>query len=174
MVVSLTIGLKIAYVFLLHFIADWALQPKEMSRQKSNKFLVLLQHAGVHLVVFFFGALIILNPAQALMFSAANAAVHAIIDWYLWRVYKLSVFYRREKLIPAEKYIEWGITPKELDYDDYKEMLKNQDFTKDTPEMKYLKEDFKFWDDYWFGFMLGFDQFLHAATLAMVIAMFIL
>jgi len=171
---SLVIGLKIAYVFVLHFVADWALQSKEMSRQKSNKLLVLLQHAGVHLVVFFFGALILLNPAQALMFSAANAAVHAIIDWYLWRIYKLSVFYRRHKLIPAEKYEEWGITPKELDYKEYVEMLKNKDFSQDTDEMKYLKTEFKFWDDYWFGFMLGFDQLLHAMTIAIVIALFIL
>lgn len=171
---SLLIGFKIAYAFVLHFVADWALQSKEMGREKSNKFLVLLQHAGVHLVVFFFGALIFLNPAQALMFSAANAAVHGIIDWYLWRFYKLSVFYRRDQLIPREKYEEWGVEPEELSLKDYKEMIKNKDFTKDTEEMKYLKTEFKFWDDYWFGFTLGFDQMLHAVHISMFVALFLL
>lgn len=172
--IELVIGLKIAYVFILHFVADWALQSKEMSRQKSNKLLVLLQHAGVHLAVFFFGALLFMSPANALMFSAANAAVHALIDWYLWRFYKLSVFIRRDKLIPQEKYEEWGIAPEDLSYKEYIEMLKNKDFTQDTEEMTYLKEEFKYWDDYWFGFMLGFDQLLHAITLAFIIAIFII
>ena len=45
MMTSLAIGLKIAYAFVLHFVADWALQSKEMGRQKSNNFFVLLQHA---------------------------------------------------------------------------------------------------------------------------------
>jgi len=174
MIASLIVGLKIGYIFILHFIADWALQSKEMSKEKSNKVLVLLQHAGIHLVVFFFGTLIILNPAQALMFSACNAAVHAIIDWYLWRTYKVSVFYRRHRLIPKEKYAEWNMTPKEMTLSDYKEMMKNQDLTQDTEEMAYLKTEFKYWDDYWFGFMLGFDQLLHAITIAIMIAMFIL
>lgn len=174
MITSLIVGFKIAYVFLLHFIADWALQSKEMSRQKSNKLSVLLQHASVHLVVFFFGMLVILSPGQALIFSVANAAVHGLIDWYLWRLYKLSVFYRRDKLIPAEKYKEWRIEPRQLSLKDYKEMIKNQDFTKDCDEMRYLKTEFKFWDDYWFGFMLGLDQLLHAVTIAITIALIVL
>lgn len=172
--ISLIIGFKIAYAFMLHFVADWALQSKEMGREKSNKFSVLLQHAGVHLVVFFFGALIFLNPAQALMFSAANAAVHAIIDWYLWRLYKLSVYHRRDKLIPQEKYEEWGVTPKEMSYQEYIEMLKNKDFTQVSEEMNWLKTEFKFWDDYWFGFTLGFDQMLHAIHISMFVALFLL
>lgn len=174
MIESLLVGLKIAHIFLLHFIADWALQSKEMSRQKSNKLTVLIQHVSIHLVVFFFGCLLIMSPANALMFALVNAVVHGVIDWYLWRGYKLSVFFRREQLIPKEKYEEWGIKPQELTLKDYKEMIKSQDFESGTEEMKYLKTEFKFWDDYWFGFMLGLDQLLHAATLAMVIALFIL
>lgn len=171
---ALVAGLKIAYVFFLHFMADWALQSKEMGRQKSNKFTVLLAHAGIHFLVFFFGGLLIFNPMNALLFSAANAAVHGLVDWYLWRFYKISVYFRRHKLIPAEKYEEWGITPKDMSYQEYKQAFKDQANIPDTEEMDYLRNEFKFWDDYWFGFMLGFDQLLHAATLAMIIAAFIL
>lgn len=168
------VGLKIAYIFLLHFVADWALQSKYMSREKSNKLSVLLQHIGVHFIVFFFGGLLLLSPMQALMFSLANAVVHGVVDWYLWRFYKISVYVRRTKLIPAEKYKEWGIEPRDLSYTEYMEMLKNQDFNEENEEIKYLKDQFKYWDDYWFGFMLGFDQLLHAATIAIIVALFIL
>ena len=171
---SLIVGLKIASVFVMHFIADWALQPRKMGKEKSTKFSVLLQHASVHLLVFFVGALIYLSPASALMFSAANAAVHSIIDWYLWRFYKLSVYYRRHSIIPKEKYDEWNIDVKDLPYNDYIDMLKNKDIMKDSEDMKWLKTEFKFWEDYWFGFTVGFDQMLHATHISIFMAMFIL
>ena len=174
MIESLVIGLKISYIFLLHFIADWALQPKEMSRQKSNKLKVLTQHVSIHFVVFLVGCTLIMPLTKAFIFSLANALLHGVVDWYLWRTYKLLVFFRRDKLIPEEKYKEWGFVPKVLTLKDYKRMLKSQDFNSNSEEMKYLKTEFKFWDDYWFSFMLGLDQLLHAASLVVILALLIL
>lgn len=155
-------------LFIFHFLADWVLQSVEMGRQKSNKFNVLLQHIGVHFLVFFFGGLLFFSPWLSLAVSSVNALIHGVIDWYIWRGYKLSVFFRRKKLIPQEKYDEWGYSPEDLTLEDYKEMIKNKDFTQDTEEMKYLKSEFKFWEDHWFSMTLGFDQLLHCITIAAI------
>lgn len=108
------------------------------------------------------------TPWQSLAVSTTNALIHGVIDWYIWRGYKLSVFYRRDKLIPKEKYDEWGYKPEDLTLADYKEMIKSKDFSEDTEEMLYLKTEFKFWEDHWFGMTLGFDQLLHAITIAAI------
>lgn len=168
------VGLKLAYIFLLHFLADWAFQSKYMSRNKSNKLSVLLQHAMIHLMVFFFGCMLFMTPANALLFAFLNASVHAVIDWYLWRFYKVSVYYRRHKLIPEEKYKEWGVSCDDMSLKEFWTMIKSKDLDKDTEEMKYLKNEFKYWDDYWFGFMLGFDQMAHAVTIVLIVSFFIL
>lgn len=170
------IGLKIAYVFFLHFLADWALQSKYMSRNKSIKANVLLGHTSIHFIVFTIGMLLLMPFKSALIFSLANAVIHAIIDWYLWRVYKVSVFLRRKFLIPEEKWAEWNIeAPKHLEFTQLLSMIRNYDFTKQsTAEIEYLKKEFKYWDDFWFGFMLGLDQFFHAFTLAIIIGVMLL
>lgn len=155
-------------LFIFHFLADWVLQSVEMGRQKSNKFDVLLKHVGIHFIVFFLGGLLFFSPLLSLGVAFVNAVVHGVIDWYIWRGYKLSVFYRRHKLIPAEKYEEWGTKPQELSLKDYKDMIQNKDFTEDTEEMTYLKTEFKFWEDHWFSMTLGFDQLLHALTIAAI------
>lgn len=169
------VGLKIAYVFFLHFLADWALQSKYMSRNKSIKGEVLLGHASIHFAVFAIGMLLFLPLKSALLFSLANALIHSVIDWYLWRAYKISVFFRRTILIPKEKWEEWNIVPKDLEFREFIRMLRSYDFNKQsTEEVEYLKKEFKYWDDFWFGFMLGLDQFLHAFTLALIIGTMLL
>lgn len=168
---ALVVGLKLAYLFVLHFIADWALQGKEMSRNKSLKIKVLLQHASIHLGVFSIGLLVITSLKSALMFALVNAAVHALVDWYLWRGYKISVVLRKHILIPKEKWEEWGLVPKR-----YVRLLQGfdahvQELTSTVHGSKiiqYLMTEFKYWDDYLFGFMLGFDQMLHAVSILVI------
>jgi len=174
---ALVIGLKLAYVFVLHFIADWALQSKEMSRNKSLKFKVLLQHASIHLAVFSIGFLVITSLKFAVMFALANAVVHAFVDWYLWRAYKISVILRAHFLIPKEKWEEWGIPPIRVSNpfrgfsSHIKELMK---MAIGERIMTYLTTEFKYWDDYLFGFMLGFDQMLHGVSLVIIFALMFL
>ena len=175
---GLIIGLKFAYILLLHFIADWALQGKEMSRNKSVKFRVLLQHASIHLCVFGVGLLLITGPVNAAMFSLANAAVHALVDWFLWRSYKWSVILRAHILIPAEKWAEWNVghalqLPVFLSgYSGAVKFLNASELGRKV--MNYLLTEFKYWDDYLFGFMLGFDQLLHGICLAIIFGLILL
>jgi hypothetical protein len=172
---ALVIGLKLAYIFVLHFIADWALQSKEMSRNKSLKFKVLLQHASIHLAVFAIGLLVITSLKFAVMFSLANAVVHAFVDWYLWRAYKISVIIRQHLLIPKEKWEEWGLKPKRGSISGFDSQMKE---LTETPHgskiMDYLLREFKYWEDYLFGFMLGFDQMLHGVSLVIIFALLFL
>lgn len=176
---ALVIGFKLAYIFVLHFIADWALQSKEMSRNKSLKLKVLLQHASIHLGVFSIGLLIITSLKTALVFALVNAAVHALVDWYIWRGYKISVVLRAHILIPIEKWNEWGVMQKPkrflslmTGYSTAVKFFNSTDLGQKI--MTYLMTEFKYWDDYIFGFMLGFDQMLHAVSLVIIFALFLL
>jgi hypothetical protein len=175
---KLVIGLKIAYTFVLHFTADWALQSKEMSRNKSLKLKVLLQHASIHLAVFSIGLLLITTLKFALMFALANAVVHAFIDWYLWRAYKISVILRAHLLIPFEKWQEWGKPATQLlktPFQGYTAHIKDLMSTDIGDKIiNYLMTEFKYWDDYLFGFMLGFDQMLHGVCIVIIFALMFL
>ena len=175
MSLALAIGLKLALVFILHFIADWALQSKEMSRNKCLKLKVLLQHASIHLVVFSIGLLLITTLKFALTFALVNAVVHAFVDWYLWRAYKVSVILRRHLLIPKEKWEEWGLIPKRGSFSGFDSQVKELTSTNHGSKiMDYLVREFKYWEDYVFTFMLGFDQMLHAVTLVIIFALMFL
>jgi hypothetical protein len=175
---ALAIGLKLALIFVLHFVADWALQSKEMSRNKSLKLKVLLQHASIHLAVFAIGLLLITSFKNAVMFALVNAAVHAIVDWYLWRGYKVSVLLRAHLLIPAEKWKEWGVSKASRLFPvltGYASAVKQLTSTElGSKVMNYLLTEFKYWDDYIFGFMLGFDQMLHGVSLVIIFALMLL
>ena len=80
--------LTVAVALILHFIADFILQSNEMAIKKSQEPLVLLKHCGIHLGVFFFGFVLLHGLIGAFLIALANAALHAVIDWNVWRAYK--------------------------------------------------------------------------------------
>lgn len=183
MSVGLIVGLKLAWIFVLHFLADWLLQSKYMSHNKSSKLEVLLQHASIHLAVFFIGLILITSFQSALMFALANAVVHGFVDWYLWRFYKISVIIRKRVLIPKEKWEEWGVSPKELNLSSaimgfmlgFKSQLDELTMTSHGKKiMEYFTKEFKYWDDAMFINMLGFDQMVHAVCLVIIFGLMFL
>lgn len=121
-------------VFLLHYLADWILQSPKMGREKSSKFKVLCTHILIIFITLFLGTLYFLNPLQALYLSLINALTHAIIDWNIWRLYRITVYLRHRKEI--------------------------KDMGKDRA-IAYLQRHWKYWLDPVFGHFLGFDQLLH-------------
>lgn len=137
----------IAYLFFLHFLADFILQPREMARSKSTKFGWLLGHLGIQWAVFLIG-LAFIDLKFAIYFSLINAIVHGLIDWQIWNLYKLFTCFR-------------------IEYQIRKEQKENQNWTKD----KYLKEknktikNWKYWEDHWFYCTIGLDQLLHFTTI---------
>lgn len=131
--------------FLLHYLADWILQSCEMGRQKSNKFKVLCQHISIIFAVICVGTIPIIGFWNAVGLSLLNALTHAVIDWYIWRGYKATVWMRRKEFLPKGE----GI-------------LKSED------EMTWLKENFKYWEDPVFGHFLGADQLFHYIILYLI------
>lgn len=80
--------IAVATALVLHFIADFLLQSNDMAIRKSQEVKVLLQHVGIHLVVFFVGLVVLVGPLPAILVSLTNASFHAVIDWNIWRIFK--------------------------------------------------------------------------------------
>lgn len=81
--------------FILHHLADGVFQSREMAKQKSEKLNVLFDHCLIQFMVFFIGVFLATqNMKNAFLFALLNALVHGIIDWNIWRQYKISVLKR--------------------------------------------------------------------------------
>lgn len=76
----------IALLLSLHFLADFVLQSREMGKKKSQEPVWLFSHLAIQCMVFMLFV--------GWKFAIANAAIHGVIDWYIWRFYKLSVAWR--------------------------------------------------------------------------------
>ena len=124
------------YLYILHFIADFILQSREMGQKKSTEFKWLAKHLGIQFIIFFIG-LIFFDPIYAFIFATINSFFHGIIDWNIWKFYKLSVYYRIKK-------------------DPEHNLL---------PENKSELEKWQYWKDHLFYTTIGFDQMLHMITL---------
>ena len=70
----------------LHFLADFLLQSREMGMKKSEDIAWLLGYLVIQFVVF--------APFTSILFALANCAVHGLIDWFIWRGYKVTVHHR--------------------------------------------------------------------------------
>lgn len=84
------------YLFSLHFLADFILQPREMGRKKSSDINYLLQHVSIQMLVFFLGLSLVMHPGFALAFAVLNGTIHGVIDAFIWKGYALSVWKRRK------------------------------------------------------------------------------
>ena len=96
----------ILYIFLLHFIADFLLQSREIGKKKSEEFGWLLIHLGIQWSVLMLGLLPFYITESVMLFVSLNCLIHGIQDWYIWRIYKISVFRRFPKANLNFKYWE--------------------------------------------------------------------
>lgn len=94
--------MEVLYLMVLHFIADFLLQSKEMGKKKSECVKWLAAHIGIHFITFFAACLLFLSPEQAALMAFGNAALHGLIDWNLWRFYKRTVVWRNPD-VPVEE-----------------------------------------------------------------------
>jgi len=84
----------LAYLLFLNFIGDWILQSPKMGKEKSEKKSVLFSHIGIIFATLFFGGIIFVNPEKMFLIAVINTALHGIIDWNIWNLYKYSIKYR--------------------------------------------------------------------------------
>jgi len=134
---------KLIYLLVLHFIADWAIQSPEMGRDKSKSYFVFLHHMWHHFAVFFIGVGLLFDINIAIIVSTLNVLLHGFIDFFIWRLYRVFVLARHYPMIQCYGRI----------------------YT-----MEHLEKRFKYWKDHWFGVFLGADQCLHFASLILITA----
>lgn len=132
------IGLLLA----IHFIADFLLQSREMGKKKSTDPSWLIKHLGIQFLAFllFLAPILELN---AIWFAFLNAVIHGIIDWNIWRLYKIHA---------------------------YRSIADNPNHPLLTGNPA---EPWKYWEDHWFYATIGFDQLLHGLTLVALARLFL-
>lgn len=141
-------------LFFLHFLADFILQPREMGKKKSSDFRWLFGHLSIQFLVFL--------PFVGWRLSAMNALIHGIIDRNIWRGYKIFAGFRVKKLVDEqERYYREINQLKPIDSPEEEKVIEH--FRKNWT--LHQIQGFQFWEDHWFYVTIGFDQFLHAATL---------
>ena len=87
--------LALCLAFILHFIADFLLQRREVGQKKSSSLPHLAEHVFIIFVCFLpFGT----------KFALMNAAIHMLIDACTWNAYKFSVIKRNPKADQSFEY----------------------------------------------------------------------
>jgi hypothetical protein len=84
-------------VLFLHFLADFILQPRNMGRKKSEHKGYLVLHILIQFLVMLIGTSYFLDRTTALWLATSNAAIHGVVDTFIWRLYKNTVKWRRPK-----------------------------------------------------------------------------
>ncbi len=133
----------LAKLFVLHFIADFILQPREMGKKKSTEWRWLAAHLSIQFVIFLF---------VGWKFALENAIIHGVIDWNVWRLYKLYAHMSIEKSVSVE------YCAKLLD-----DHMMTQEERKTLYDSKVI--GWQYWEDHLFYTTIGFDQLLHMLTL---------
>lgn len=148
----------IVLALILHFIADFLLQSREMGKNKSSQFPVLLHHIGIQFAVMAVGLMILLDPLTAIAVSAANAVIHGVIDWHIWRGYKLYVYKKLYKQVTSDpRSTVWYTMHPDKQEAGYQVLVAEK------------AAAFKYWEDHWFYATIGFDQLLHAVTIILAL-----
>lgn len=142
--------MKLALLFLTHFVADFLLQSRKMGKNKSSSW----KYLGMHISIIFLAFL-----PFGFLFALINALCHAIIDRNIWNLYKIyaanviqTKIERDLSHVSEEFLLDWNSFP-----------TKKEEFVR--TKAKYYSENFKYWEDHWFYATIGFDQLLHALTL---------
>jgi hypothetical protein len=117
-----------------------------MGKTKSTKFKVLLEHLGIQWVVLTLGLWCCMGLIPACELSALNTVVHGLIDWNIWRGYKISVYKRLGGLHPL---------------DNAHDLWRNE------------SQEWEYWNDHWFYATIGLDQLLHGLTLIVIYGVFL-
>lgn len=91
------------YLFFLHFLADFVLQPREMGRKKSSSVGYLSAHIAIQVAVFLLGLWPFFGFKIALLMALGNGAIHGVIDALIWKGYALSVWMRRKDKSMSKK-----------------------------------------------------------------------
>jgi hypothetical protein len=82
----MSVALFFLYVLILHFVADFILQPYWMSLEKADNMSPLILHIIIYTTVLFFGLWAVVGFMKSLQFSLFSAALHFCVDFITSRV----------------------------------------------------------------------------------------
>lgn len=78
-----------------HILADAVFQDRETATKKSESFKVLLRHLFyVSFPVILISTIATGSIVSGIYFTLANAVIHGLIDWNIWKGYKYTVYRR--------------------------------------------------------------------------------
>lgn len=139
--------MNLAWMLLIHWVADFLLQTREMGKLKSSNWGYLFAHISIIFIAFavFYGW----------SFAFWNALFHAIIDRNVWNLYKLTAHWRINKKVDAMYAANFLLTQL------HEPGLREELYKKEVAE-------WKFWEDKVFFDTIGFDQMLHGITLVVL------
>ena len=81
----ISIGLFI-YILFLHYVADFVLQPYQLSVEKSESYKALFTHVAIYTCTIYIGLLLVIDLELALKFAGLNFVFHFLVDWATSRV----------------------------------------------------------------------------------------
>ena len=152
----------IAYMFVLHFVADFLCQSREMGQKKSSEWRWLAKHLLIQYSFFLFGLGLFslfapISASAIILIPILNTIVHGIIDWNIWKAYKLSAHIRIKKSAHNETIAnpDWNIPFENRFKEAYDKGVKG----------------WQYWNDHWFYTTIGFDQLLHSLTIIILAGM---
>lgn len=140
-------------LIILHFIADFLLQSREMGKNKSSDWGYLTLHLLIQYIVFL--------PVLGVTWSLINALVHGLIDRNIWNIYKMWALNKINHEVDVAHdlaLLNAKVNPVDFSF---------------NPEWKNIKREeliksFKYWEDHMFYTTIGFDQMLHMITLVLI------
>lgn len=152
----------LAYLLILHFIADFLLQSREMGKNKSSNNTYLFKHISIIFFVILIGLIPFLGLKLAFVVAFYNALIHAIIDKFIWNAYKLYAYKQIMKAIRQEYRDTFGENTCQDD--------KSLEVTASESYQKRIR-NWQYWEDHWFYTTIGLDQLLHALTLTVLVGL---
>lgn len=160
----MNILLVLSLALISHFVADFLLQDREMAKNKSVKPGVLYEHLSIQVSSMFlflaFPFMIKFGGPGLLMaafFSVFNGIIHGLIDWNIWKLYKINAYNRIKK--KGRELFDSCTGPLSL-------ITKEEDPEGFLKACERVEETgFKYWEDHLFYVFIGLDQLLHGLTI---------
>jgi hypothetical protein len=161
-------ALGLVLILYVAYFADFKMQSRDIATRKSVNFEALNLHVLTIIGTLFWPCWLVfglkysapIGFIMAMFFTVINGIIHGVIDWNIWKGYKKNV---------AKNIHQYF---KEQSPDDIEERYPSlKDYTEAELRSVFMKEkmyaeDKKFYDT------IGFDGYLHVATIILLYAWF--
>ena len=78
----------------IHFLSDFIFQSREMGKKKSENINFLFAHLLIIVATFLLCGLFRFSTDVIIPIAIMYGIIHCFQDWFIWRGYKLTIWYR--------------------------------------------------------------------------------